>query len=110
MAGLSPAEHASLHWTHNRTGGFPASGSRTRLHACACNAFCSFWTFIGVDRFPNLQVLHYVLRLSLSEVPSLHRYYPASAVLRSSPPLLLISFGFLQLLGLIPMLIPTHRG
>jgi hypothetical protein len=54
-AGLSPAEHASLHWTHNRTGRFPASGSRTRLHAFACNAICSFWTFIGVDRFPNLR-------------------------------------------------------
>jgi hypothetical protein len=28
----------------NRTGRFPASGSRTRLHAFAfaCNAFCSF--------------------------------------------------------------------
>src|SRR6202049_3998078 len=63
-AGLSPAEHASLHWTHNRTGRFPASGSRTRLHAFACNAIRSFWTFIGVDRFPNLQVLHHVLRLS----------------------------------------------
>ena len=25
-AGLSPAEHASLHWTHNRTGRSPASG------------------------------------------------------------------------------------
>src|SRR5229473_1679704 len=32
-AGLSPAEHASLHWTHNRTCRSPASGSRTRLHA-----------------------------------------------------------------------------
>ena len=32
-AGLSPAEHASLRWTHNRTCGFPASGSRTRPHA-----------------------------------------------------------------------------
>ena len=32
-AGLSPAEHASPHWTHNRTGRFPASGSRTRPHA-----------------------------------------------------------------------------
>src|SRR6202171_768501 len=43
-AGLSPAEHASLHWTHNRTGRSPASGSRTRLHAFAfaCNAVCSF--------------------------------------------------------------------
>ena len=26
-AGLSPAEHASLRWTHNRAGGFPAHGS-----------------------------------------------------------------------------------
>src|SRR5208337_2940075 len=26
-AGLSPAEHASLRWTHNRTRGFPAYGS-----------------------------------------------------------------------------------
>ena len=32
-AGLSPAEHASLRWTHNRTCRFPASGSRTRRHA-----------------------------------------------------------------------------
>ena len=46
------------------TGRFPASVSRTRLHAFACNAICSFWTFIGVDRFPNLQVLHHVLRRS----------------------------------------------
>src|SRR5258705_13106003 len=68
------------------TGRFPASGSRTRLHAFACNAICSFRTFIGVDRFPNLQVLHHVLRLSLTEGPSLHRSYPASAVLRTSPP------------------------
>lgn len=34
-AGLSPAEHASPRWTHNRTCGFPASGSRTRPHAFA---------------------------------------------------------------------------
>src|SRR5215475_8117436 len=34
-AGLSPAEHAHLTWTHNRTCGFPASGSRTRPHAFA---------------------------------------------------------------------------
>src|SRR5271157_4228917 len=32
-AGLSPAEHASRRWTHNRTCRFPASGSRTRPHA-----------------------------------------------------------------------------
>src|SRR5712672_3154033 len=42
--------------------------------------------FIGVDRLPNLQVLHHVLRLSCTEVPFLHRRYPASAVLRTSPP------------------------
>ena len=29
-AGLSPAERASLCWTHNRACGFPAPGSRTR--------------------------------------------------------------------------------
>ena len=40
-AGLSPAEHASLCWTHNRAGGFPAHGSpvggyphRDRLADC----------------------------------------------------------------------------
>src|SRR3984893_14159012 len=32
-AGLAPAEHASLYWTHNRTCRFAASGSRTRRHA-----------------------------------------------------------------------------
>src|SRR6202048_800234 len=30
-AGLSPAEHASLRWTHNWTGRFPASSSRTNF-------------------------------------------------------------------------------
>src|SRR6266403_1393805 len=39
-AGLSPAEHASLRWTHNRTGRFPASGSRTRLHAFTHDTSC----------------------------------------------------------------------
>jgi hypothetical protein len=33
--GLSPAEHTSLYWTHNRTCGFAASGSRTSAHAFA---------------------------------------------------------------------------
>jgi hypothetical protein len=35
---------------------------------------------------PNLQVPHRLLRLSRTEVPSLYRHYPASAVLRTSPP------------------------
>src|SRR5260370_39792104 len=39
-AGLSPAEHASLHWTHNRTGRFPPSGSRTKLHAFTHGTSC----------------------------------------------------------------------
>ena len=30
LAGLTPAERVRLRWTHNRTGGSPASGSRTR--------------------------------------------------------------------------------
>ena len=32
-AGLSPAEHPSLHWTHNRTYRFPVSGSPTGFTA-----------------------------------------------------------------------------
>src|SRR4029450_3776188 len=36
--------------------------------------------------FPISKVLPYVLRLSGTEVPSLHRSSPASAVLRTSPP------------------------
>jgi len=36
--------------------------------------------------FPISRVLPYVLRLSWTEVPSLHQSYPASAVLRTSPP------------------------
>ena len=39
-AGLSPAEHASLRWTHNRTCGSPASGSRTRPHAFVHDTSC----------------------------------------------------------------------
>src|SRR3981081_4111391 len=39
-AGLSPAEHASLHWTHNRTCRSPASGSRTSPPAFAHDTSC----------------------------------------------------------------------
>ena len=65
----------------NRTGRFPASGSRTRLHAFACNAICSFRTFIGVDRFPNSRSFTtYCVCLELRSLPStgvnrLPRYY-----------------------------------
>ena len=34
-AGLSPAEHASLRWTHNRACSFPAHGSRSKHHGFA---------------------------------------------------------------------------
>jgi hypothetical protein len=34
----------------------------------------------------NPRVLRCFLRWSLTEVPSLHRHYPASSVLRTSPP------------------------
>jgi len=37
-------------------------------------------------RVPNLLVPRHVLRPSWTEVPSLRRHYPASAVLRTSPP------------------------
>src|SRR5215469_688557 len=42
-AGLSPAEHASLRWTHNRTGRFPASGlglSLSRRHHAISVVLC----------------------------------------------------------------------
>lgn len=39
-AGLPPAEHASLRWTHNRTCRLPASGSRTKLHAFTHGTSC----------------------------------------------------------------------
>ena len=36
--GLTPAGHSSLFWTHNRTGGFPASGSPTGFEPMAHGA------------------------------------------------------------------------
>src|SRR5262249_5074908 len=39
-AGLTPAEHISLFWTHNRAGGFPAPGSRTRRFTRSLTACC----------------------------------------------------------------------
>src|SRR5271167_2713023 len=40
LAGLSPAERASLRWTHFRTAGFPRYGSKAGLSdgACPCGA------------------------------------------------------------------------
>ena len=91
-AGLSPAERASLCWTHNRACGFPAPGSRTRScrrprKAFACSAVWSVRTLLellGVST--SLHVLASFLRCSRTEAPSLRRHYPASPVLRASPP------------------------
>jgi hypothetical protein len=59
-----------------------AHGTSTNGRRGGCT--CSFWTFIGVDRFPHLRSFTtYCVRL---ELRSLHRHYPASAVLRTSPP------------------------
>ena len=55
--------------------------------AFACNAVCNFWTLNGVVRLvANPSVPRRLLRSSLTEVPSLRRSYPASQVLRTSPP------------------------
>ena len=89
----------SLHHSHvssprssNRACGFPAPGSRTRScrrprKAFACSAVWSVRTLLellGVST--SLHVLASFLRCSRTEAPSLRRHYPASPVLRASPP------------------------
>jgi hypothetical protein len=91
FARLSPVWLGSVSCSRssNRTGRFPASGSRKRRTPQneACDAICNSRTQAGVARLiVNPQVLRRFLRLSLTEVPSLRRSYPASAVLRTSPP------------------------
>src|ERR1035438_2095268 len=56
----------------NRTGRFPASGSETQR--------------VWLASIVTPHVLCCLLRPSLTEAPSLRRSYPASAVLRTSPP------------------------
>ncbi len=53
-AGLSPAEHASLRWTHNRTGRFPASGSRTRLGFPISMSFATFCACLVMERVQHV--------------------------------------------------------
>ena len=82
-AGLSPAEHASFRWTHNRTSRFPASGSRTRLHALLSRATPSVVSehsaeFIGCPISRSFTA--YFVCLELRSLPStgvtrLQRYY-----------------------------------
>ena len=70
----------------NRTGGFPASGSRKRHTIFPVTLPATSEHSIGVVRLiVNPHVLRCFLRPSLTEAPSLHRHYPVSAVLRASP-------------------------
>ena len=71
----------------NRTGRFPASGSRkrhtmVRVTPPATSEHNSGW--LDSSSIPMSFVA--CLRPSLTEAPSLHRHYPASSVLRTSPP------------------------
>src|SRR5580765_8236489 len=71
----------------NRTGGFPASGSRKRHTMVCVTPPATSEPSMGVVRLiVNPQVLCCVLRPSFTEVPSLHRGYPASQVRPASPP------------------------
>jgi hypothetical protein len=80
-AGLSPAEHASLHWTHNRTGRFPASGSRTRLHASRATPSAASEHLLELIGCPiSRSFTTYCVCLELRSLPStgitrLPRYY-----------------------------------
>jgi hypothetical protein len=73
----------------NRTGGFPASGSRKRhtpspTRHVTRSATSEHQPGAARPMF-NPHVLRCFLRPSLTEAPSLHRHYPVSAVLRASP-------------------------
>ena len=71
----------------NRTGGFPASGSRKRRTLfCVTPSATSEHNNGAARPVVNPHVLCCFLRLSLTEAPSLRRNYPASSVLRTSPP------------------------
>src|SRR5882762_4228347 len=89
--GLSPTVHTCISWSHNRTCGFAASGSRRRLtqlprplHVTPSATSENNW---GVVRLiANLPFCRRFLRPPSTEAPSLHRSYPTSSVLRASPP------------------------
>src|ERR1017187_10198095 len=71
----------------NRTGGFPASGSRKRHTMFRVTPSATSEHNLGwLDSIVNPHVLCCLLRPSLTEAPSLRRSYPASAGLRTSPP------------------------
>ena len=86
---LNPVWRGSVSCSHssNRTGGVTASGSRKRLTVLgvtpsATSEHNSGW----LDSSSIPHVLRCFLRPSLTEAPSLRRSYPASSVLRTSPP------------------------
>ena len=89
---LSPVGLGSVSCSRssNRTGGFPASGSRKRHTPNPTRQVTPSATSehqSGAARLiVNPQVLRRFWRPSLTEAPSLHRHYPASQVLRASPP------------------------
>src|SRR6266700_3062919 len=108
-AGLSPAEHASLRWTHNRACRFPAPGFPTGFTAKHTTAGRSLQVS-GDDtsardglrpavelslRVPDLirrcQVHHqspsphHLQKRTRSRGPLLHRHYPASTLLLPRP-------------------------
>ena len=85
---LSPVWRGSVSCSRssNRTGGFPASGSRKRHTMFRVTPSATSEHSSGVSRLiVNPHVLCCFLRPSLTEAPSLHRHYPASLVLRASP-------------------------
>ena len=86
---LSPVWLSSVSCSRssNRTGGFPASGSRKRHTRFRVTPSATSQHNLGVARLiVNPHVLRCFLRPSLTGAPSLHRSYPASSVLRASPP------------------------
>ena len=72
----------------NRTSRFPASGSwKRRTVFCVTPSATSEHTIMGrIDLVASPHVPRCFLRLSLTEVPCLRRSYPASSVVRTSPP------------------------
>jgi hypothetical protein len=88
-ARLNPVwlDSVSCSRSSNRTGRFPASGSRKRHTIVRVTPSATSEHNPGVARLiVNPHVLRCFLRPSLTEAPSLRRSYPASSVLRTSPP------------------------
>jgi hypothetical protein len=94
VTGLSPRrlnpvwlDSVSCSRSSNRTGGFPASGSRKRHTMVRVTPPATPEHNSGLlDSSSIPHVLRCFLRPSLTEVPSLRRSYPASSVVRTSPP------------------------